>query len=146
MVVGLWGNACNSSLQAEGSQVPNQLVLQNETLLEELKASLGGEGPGPECVHTLFPGSGYSHHSSEGKPLILTALHLGWLVQFSPSPLGRTFTNKHSRSTAGRESHQVEGTVRGSSGELPCRAFLLSPFTSSYWSECVISSLFESQT
>lgn len=89
MVVGLWGNACNSSLQAGGSQVPNQLVLQNETLLEELEAFLGGEGPDPEYDQTLFPDSGYSHHSSEGEPLILMALHLVKVSTVQPLTFGK---------------------------------------------------------
>lgn len=72
--VGMWGGSCNSSLLAGGSQVLNQLVLQNESLLVELEAPLEGEGPGWEFVGrvpyilTTVP---------RASPLLSTALHLG---------------------------------------------------------------------
>lgn len=85
MVVGMWGDSCNSSLLAGGSQVLNQLVLQNESLLVELEAPLEGEGPGWEFVRRV-------PYSSEGlsSPLDSPSLRL---VQLIPLPLGGTFTN-----------------------------------------------------
>lgn len=77
MVVGLWGNACNSSLQAGGSQVPNQLGLQNETLLEELEASLGGEGQAWSLFRCRSQALGVLITVQRTEPLILTALCLG---------------------------------------------------------------------
>jgi hypothetical protein len=77
MVVGLWGKDCKSSLQAGGSQVPNQLGLQNETLLEELEASLGGEGQAWSLFRRHSQSPGVLITVERAEPLILTALHLG---------------------------------------------------------------------
>lgn len=77
MVVGLWGNACNSSLQAGGLQVPNQLVLQNETVLEELEASLGGEGQAWILFRRCSQAPDILVIVQRAEPLILTDPHLG---------------------------------------------------------------------